>query len=125
MMNVKRARGWLVLSALVVGQSACTSMLPLEAADAEALLAAIEAGDRLSVLDSRGVTTDLVVTAVGADFIEGMVGGGDSVRIAATEMREIRAQKFAPGKTVGLAAGLSLLLFGQGLSEAGTMGTLQ
>jgi hypothetical protein len=125
MMNVERARGWLVLSVLIVGQSACTSMLPLEAADAEALLAVLEAGDRLSVLDSSGVTTELVVTAVGAGFVEGMVGRGGSVRIAAAEIEEIREQKFAPGKTAGLAAGLSLLLFGQGLSAAGTMGVMQ
>jgi hypothetical protein len=100
-------------------------MRPLEAADAEALLAVIEAGDRLKVLDSHGVTTDLVVTAVGAGFIEGAVGGGGRVRIAAAEIEEIREQKFAPGKTAGLAAGLGLLLFGQGLSAAGTMGVMQ
>jgi hypothetical protein len=125
MMNVKRATGWLVLPVVAIGQWACTSMLPLEAADAGALLAAIEAGDRLSVFHSHGVTTDFVVTAVGAGFIEGTVGGGGTVRIAAAEIEEIREQKFAPGKTAALAAGLSLLLFGQGLSAAGTMGAMQ
>jgi hypothetical protein len=99
-------------------------MLPLEAADAETLLAAIETGDRLSVLDSLGVTTDLVVTAVGPDFVEGTAAGGRNVRIATAEVAEIREQRFAPGKTAGFAAGLGVLLFVQGFS-AGTMGTLQ
>jgi hypothetical protein len=111
-------RAWVVVGALAFGQS-CTSMQPLEAADAEALLAAIEAGDRLSILDSNGVTTDLVVTAVGAGFVEGTAGGGRAVRIAAAEMKEVREQKFAPGKTIALGAGVGFLVFMQSVSAAG------
>ncbi len=122
MMHAGRMGEWVLVAVLAFGQSACTSMVPLKAADASALLAAIEPGDRLSVLDSSGVTTDLVVTEVGADFVEGRVGGDQTVRIAAAEAKEIREQRMAPGKTIALGAGISVLLFMQAASTWGSIG---
>ena len=110
MIDGRRVGEWVVVLGLVFGQSACTSMVPLDAKDGQ-LLAAVEAGHRLSVLDSRGVTTELVVTAVGEDFIEGMGESGQPVRIAAAEMREVHERQRAPGKTIGLGMGLGFLLF--------------
>lgn len=122
MMHSGRMGEWVVVAVLAFGQSACTSMVPLEAADTSAVLASIEAGDRLSVLDRHGVTTDLVVMAVGADFVEGRAGGDQTVRIAAAEVQEIREQRLAPGKTIALGAGVGVLLFMQAASTWGSIG---
>jgi hypothetical protein len=122
MIDRRRVGEWLVVLVLALGQLACTSMVPLDATDVEALLAAIEAGDRLSVLATNGATTELVVTAVGADFIEGTAGSDQQVRIAAAEMQEVRQQRRAPGKAIGLGAGVTFLLFMQTASEWGSVG---
>src|SRR5688500_2072812 len=105
MMNARR-RGWLVLCALAVGQSACTSMRPVDPTGVS--VAAIEAGDRISVVDVRGATTELVVTSIGADFIEGSGVGDTLTRLATSDVKEIRVRRSAPGKTAGLAAGFGL-----------------
>jgi hypothetical protein len=104
---------WVVVGWLAFGQSACTTLVP---ADAEAVFAAVEAGDRLSVLDSSGVTTDLVVETVGADFIEGTGEAGQPVRIAATHVAQIR--RLAPGKTIALSAGAAFLSFMRALGAS-------
>lgn len=124
-MIAKRVRGWLVLGALAVGQSACTSMRPVGSSDEGALAEALSVGDRICVVDTRGATTELVVTAIGTDFIEGMAAGGALVRVASADVTEMRVRRKAPGKTAALAAGLSLLLFVQGFSAAGTMAVMQ
>ena len=125
MMNARSVRGWLVLWALAVGQSACTSVRPVDPSGDGASVAAIEAGDRISVVDVHGATTELVVTSVGADFIEGSGVGDTPTRFATSDLKEIRVRRSAPGKTAGLAAALSLLLFVGGLSGMGTMGAMQ
>jgi hypothetical protein len=93
--------------------------VPLEAADAAAMLEGVEAGDRLNVLDSSGATTKLDVTAVGPDFIEGLSDNRNPVRIAAAEVREIREQRVVPGKTIALGAGVGFFLFMQSVMAAG------
>jgi hypothetical protein len=114
-----------VLGALAVGQWACTSMRPVDASAGVASAETIEVGDRISIVDTHGATTELVVTAVGTDFIEGMAAGDTLVRVASADLKEIRVRRNAPGKTAGLVAVLSLLLFVEGLSAAGTMGVMQ
>ena len=125
MMNARRLRGWLLLWALAVGQSACTSLRPVGPSGDGVSIAAIEAGDRISVVDVRGATMELVVTSIGADFIEGSGVGDTLTRLATSDIREIRVRRSAPGRTAGLAAGLGLLLFVGGLSGMGTMGAMQ
>ena len=122
MIDRRRVGEWVVVLGLVCGPSACTSMVPLDVTDVGAMLAAIEAGDRLSVVDADGATTQLVVTAVGADFIEGTTGSDQPVRVAAAEMQEVRQQRRAPGKAIGLGAGVTFLLFMQAASEWGSVG---
>jgi hypothetical protein len=122
MMHGRWGVEWVAFGVLVVSQSACTSLVPLDAADAAGILAAIDAGDRLSVLDSQGATTELEVTAVGADFVEGRSANGEPVRIAAAEMHEIRERRNAPGKAIALGAGVTMLLFMQAASEWGSVG---
>jgi hypothetical protein len=123
MMNGKRLGGWLVLWVLAVGQLACTSMRAVGSGDAIAV-EAIAVGDRINVVDSRGATTAFVVTDVGPDFIEGTTAVGTLARFSAADLSAISVRRNAPGKTAGLAAGLTLLLFVGGLSEAGTMGAM-
>jgi hypothetical protein len=122
MIDRRRVGQWVVVLGLVFGPSACTSLVPLDTTDVAALLAAIEPGDRLSVVDATGATTELVVTAVGADFIEGTTGSAQPVRVAAAEMQEVRQQRRALGETIGLGASVTLLLFMQGASEGGSVG---
>jgi len=122
MINRRRVGEWVVVLGLAYGQSACTSLVPLDTTDVGALLAAIEAGDRLSVVDAAGATTELVVTAVGADFIEGTAGSDERVRIATADMQEVSEQRPAPGKAIALGAGAFFLLFMQGASEWGSVG---
>jgi hypothetical protein len=124
MMNARSVRGWLVLWALAAGQSACTSLRPLDPSGDGVSVAALEAGDRISVVDVRGATVELVVTSIGADFIEGSGVGDTLTRLATSDVKQIRVRRSAPGKTAGLAAGFGLLLFMGGLSEAGTMGAM-
>jgi hypothetical protein len=122
MMSGSRAYGCFVLAVLAVCQSACSMMYPLELAEDGALPAAIEAGDRIRVVDSGGTTTDLVVTSVGGDFIEGTGEGDQPVRIAAAEVQEIGERRMAPGKTIAVGASVGLLLLLQGgTSTVGTM----
>ena len=120
MMNAKRVGGWLVLWALAAGQLACTSLRAAGSGDATSV-EAIEVGDRISVVDSGGDTTELVVTGVGPDFIEGTTAGDTLIRLEGAALSESRVRRNAPAKTAGLVAGLSLLLFVEGLSEAGVM----
>jgi len=118
MMHGRRWVEWVAVGLAGFGQSGCTSLVPLDAKDGQ-LLAAIEAGDRLSVLDSHGVTTELVVTAVGEDFIEGMGESDRPVRIAAAEMQKVHERKRALGKTIALGLGLSFMLFMETVTAAG------
>jgi hypothetical protein len=111
--------GWVAVGMLAFCQPACTSLVPLEAADVETLLAAIEVGNRLSVVDSSGATTKIDVTAVGPDFIEGVSNDRKLVRIAAGEVREVREQRVVPGKTIALGAGVGFFLFMQSVMAAG------
>lgn len=118
MMHGRRVE-WAAAGLLAFGQSACTSMVPIESTDAEAMLAAIEAGDRVSVVDVHGATTELEVTAVGGDFIEGLADNDAPVRIAAAEVQAIRERRVAVGKTIALGAGLGFLLFVEANAAAG------
>jgi hypothetical protein len=125
MMNAKRVGEWLVLGVLALGQLACTSMRPVGSSAGVSPAETIEVGDRVSIVDTNGAATELVVTAVGTDFIEGTVGGDTLTRVASADLKAMRVRRNAPGKTAGLVAGLSLLLFVGGLSGAGTMGAMQ
>ena len=113
MMNGRWVVAWVVVGWLAFCQSACTTLLP---ADAEGVFAAVEGGDRLKVLDSNGVTTDLVVETVGADFIAGTGEDGQPVRIAAAQVAQIR--RLAPGKTIALGAGAAFLSFMRALGAS-------
>jgi hypothetical protein len=94
-------------------------MRPVVLAGEGDLPPAIEAGDRISVLNTGGTTTELTVTTVGHDFIEGTAEGDVPVRIAEADIEAIRARRVGTGKTIGLGVGVALALFVGALSESG------
>jgi hypothetical protein len=118
MMHGRRWWGLVAVGLSGLGQAACTSLVPLDAQRGQ-LLAAVEVGDRLSVLNARGEVTELVVTSVDEEFIEGMGESDQPVRIAAEEVLEVRERKPAPGKTIGLGVGIGFLLFMGTVTSAG------
>lgn len=117
MMKASRWGACLAVLALAFGQSACTTMSPVETGREGAAPAGIEPGDRISVVDTRGELVELDVTAVGPDFIEGSAGDGEPLRIAAGEIRELRKARAAPGKTAALSLAVALGLFVHALSN--------
>ena len=116
MMNGRRLGIRVGVLVLVLGQAACMTMRPVEPAGDGAVPAAIEAGDRISILDTRGNTTELTVTTVGPDFIEGTAEGDLAMRIAAADVAELRVRRVGKGKTIGLGVGVALALFVDALS---------
>jgi hypothetical protein len=116
MISGRRVGSRVAVLAWVLGQAACMTMRPVEPAADGAVPAAIEASDRISILDTRGNTTELVVTTVGRDFIEGMAEGDLPVRIAAADVAEIRVRRLGAGKTIGLGVGVAFALFLDALS---------
>jgi hypothetical protein len=121
MMSQRRVGSW-VFVCMALGQAACTSMRPVELAGDGSLPAAIEAGDRIAIVDSGGTTTELVVTTVGADFIEGLGHDDQPIRVATAAISELHERRGAPGKSVGLGFGVALALFVQALSNGAVGG---
>lgn len=117
MMKGSRWGALLAVLALAFGQSACMTMRLVETGRDGAVPAEIEPGDRISVMDARGALVALDVTAVGADFVEGNAGGDEPIRIPADDIRELRKEHAAPGRTAALAAGLAFGMFVQALSN--------
>jgi hypothetical protein len=120
---MKRSR-WgtcLGLLALAFGQSACTTMSLVETGRDGAVPAAIEPGDRISVVDTRGELLELDVTAVGTDFIEGSASDGEPGRIATAEIAELRERRAAPGKVAALVGGLVFGLFMSAAADYGSV----
>ncbi len=67
------------------------------------------------MVDARGTTTELAVTAVGVDFIEGSDSDGQTIRIATAEVSELRLRRISAVK-LGLGFGIALALFVEALS---------
>ena len=100
----------LALSLAAAGPSGCTTMRLVPHEQGLPLPPAIEVGDRISVLDSAGLSTDFEVTVIGSDFVEGKTKSDQPVRVALADMHEVRERRVAWGKTVLLAVGLNILL---------------
>jgi hypothetical protein len=110
-MNNQFAR-FIVLSVLSLTWvlSGCTSMRLVEDTGSPAPYAALRVGDDIRVRDTAGVSTDLEVTMIGSDFIEGTNKKDQVVRVALTDVRELRQRRVAWGKTAGLALGVCYVL---------------
>jgi hypothetical protein len=63
-------------------------------------------GTRIRVLDTRGVSTDIKVTAIGPDLVEGRTRDRRLVQFARVDVREVRERRLAPGKTLALTLGV-------------------
>jgi len=97
----------LLLAAAVL--SGCTSLQAVEYTQGASLPPAVEVGDRIRVLDSAGLATDLTVTVIGSDFVEGETKSDGKARVALADVQEVRERRFAWGKTILLGAGLGYL----------------
>jgi hypothetical protein len=63
-------------------------------------------GKHIRVLDRDGVSTDLEVLTVGADYVEGRTKDDRIVRFALADIRQVRERRLAPGKTALLTVGV-------------------
>lgn len=99
----------LALLLAVAVLSGCTSMHVVEYTQGASLPPAVEVGDRIRVLDSAGLATDLTVTAIGNDFVEGETKSDGKARMALADVQEVRERRFAWGKTALLGAGVGYL----------------
>ena len=95
--NKRLTLGTCVLAVTLIA-TGCTSMRAVAPLD-------VRVGTRIRVLDSAGQSTELRVTAIGAEYVEGRTKDG-AVRVALVDVREVRERRFAPGKTVALGLGV-------------------
>jgi hypothetical protein len=109
-MNARFARNSILVCVLSgVACQGCTSFKPLPSAEAPAVIAAIDAGDRIRVRDSTGHRFRLQVTGLDHDYIVGSVDGTET-RIELADVLVIERRVPAPGKTVALIAGSAFSL---------------
>ncbi len=87
--------------------SGCTSMQPLQLQGH--FPDDIHVGDQLEVITRDGKTTELKVTAVGADRLSGTTPGGATQEIAASAIASIQRREASKGKTVALGLGVAAL----------------
>ena len=87
----------------------CTSMQLVPPAAGAALPADVGVGERIRVLDRSGASIDMKVTAIGTDYVEGRTRDDRAMRIAFTDVREVRERRPAPGRTVLLTLGVVYL----------------
>ncbi len=83
----------------------CTTLRPVEPGALAAVLAETEVGDRISVRIADGWHEGLTVTASTDTEIEAEVDGA-SVTIRRDDVVEMKVERDALGKTVGLAIGV-------------------
>ena len=84
----------------------CTSFRPVEPGAVPAVLAELRLGERISVRTADGWREALTVTALTDTELEAE-GGGESVTIRRADVLGMKVARDAPGKTVGLAAGIA------------------
>ena len=110
-----------VLLALTLCLNGCTSMKLVVGTAGDAVPSNVDVGMRIRVLDLKGVSTDIKVTAIGPDYVEGQTRDQRLVRFARADVREVRERRPAPGKTMALTFGV---LYGVGLALALEAGIL-
>lgn len=91
---------WILLLFLLVLAGGCKTMQPVAHDDWESLPGQVEAGDTVEVVTTDGRTETFVVTAVTDDALEGR-----DVRVARTDIAQLRVRAVHKGRTFGAAAG--------------------
>jgi hypothetical protein len=121
MMQGRQLGSLIMVSVVAFNLTACVTTRRVELSNGGTLPATIEIGDRVSVVDAAGSTTDLAVTVVESGFLEGTADDGRPVRFAVADIRELRERDRAPGKSVALGVGIGIGLFVHALSRWGTV----
>jgi len=101
------------LLALTLCLNGCTSMKLVPGSVGDAVPSNVDVGMRIRVLDRDGVSTDIKVTAIGSDYVEGRARDQRLVRFARADVSEVRERRPAPGKSVALTLGV---LYAMGLA---------
>jgi hypothetical protein len=94
------------LLALTLCLNGCTSMKLVPGTGGDAVPTNVAVGMRIQVLDRSGVSTDIKVTDVRPEYVEGQTRDGRRVRFAREDVREVRERRLAPGKTAALTLGV-------------------
>lgn len=94
------------LVALTLCLNGCTSMKVVPGTAGDPVPTNVAAGMRIRVLDREGVSTDITVTAIGPDYVEGRTPDQRMVRFAHADVREVRERRPAPGRTLALTLGV-------------------
>jgi hypothetical protein len=98
---------WLAaVLAMLLLQTGCAGMRPVEIADGAALAKAVVVGARVSVPDADGRTMRLEVTAIDDEHLTGRTRSGDVVEARLADVREVRKRQRAPGKTAAFVLSL-------------------
>ncbi len=93
---------YLVLIAFAAG---CTTMRPLPATDAQSLASQIEVGNKIKIMRNDNADVTFKVSAVSD---EGISGAG--VFVAYSDIRQVQVSQTSTGKTVGLVAGIVVVV---------------
>ena len=92
----------LILIAFTVG---CTTMRPLPATDAQSLASQIEVGDKIKIMRNDDSDVTFKVSAVSDEGIS-----GDGVFVAYSVIRQVQVGQTGTGTTLGLVAGIGILV---------------
>jgi hypothetical protein len=95
-----------MLVAVTLGSNGCTTMQLVPGSAGTAMPSDVGVGKHIRVLDRDGVSTDLEVLTVGADYVEGRTKDDRIVRFALADIRQVRERRLAPGKTALLTVGV-------------------
>jgi hypothetical protein len=104
-----------VFLALAICLNGCTSMQLVPGTVGDAVPTNVEVGMRIRVLDVSGVSTDIKVTAIAPEYVEGRTRDERLVRFAREDVRQVRERRLAPGKSAALTLGV---LYAVGLAVA-------
>lgn len=105
----------------LLGASGCTTMKLIPAPTGGPRFQELQVDQRVRVLDQRGLTTDIKLTAVEPDFIEGRTKDGAVVRFETADVDELRERQFAPGRTAAVVAVSVFVLGALAAAEAGVL----
>ena len=87
--------------------------------------AEIEAGDRIEILSSSGEVYELTVISVSEMGILGESTQDREMLVSYENMAELQVRRIAPGRSIGLAAGIAAVILAIELRDFDPLGTRQ
>jgi hypothetical protein len=99
--------------------ASCTTMRPVDAPQLDATLAALEPGDRVSVLTRSGWRENLYVVAMTPTALELETFGDERVTVNRTDLWELRVPVVSRGKRIAIIGGIATAAWFMLLDDAG------